>query len=270
MAPNKLSLPPEYSRTDNRRPPIFIGSLEDVIPETHKHGTCYALRVLRTNLTTIIGDKICIFGFSHGAYTARGLAGIRAASSSQPPSFSLDVDIEFLGLWEVVVSQNEPGTSTRSKWIRSFSRDTVASIGFINRRLPLNSSNNTVRYFRHALSLDEHRARFVPSLWSWMHGLPQHQSEPHLSLQFGVPDGAMPKSSPKQRDQETSQRRSANSTMSSSDSDKALNELEQEFDATIDVDSSSQASTHVEEAWFAGCHCDVGGWWILVSKLIVP
>ncbi|KAH8110703.1 hypothetical protein DFH11DRAFT_1513988 [Phellopilus nigrolimitatus] len=112
------------------------------------------------------GDKICIFGFSRGAYTARALAGmvhkvglLPNSNHQQVPfayrmfqkddeegwkqsvlfkkSFSIDVNIEFVGVW-----------------------DTVASVGLIPRRLPFTKSNTAINTFRHALSLDEHRAKF--------------------------------------------------------------------------------------------------------------
>lgn len=76
------------------------------------------------------GDKICIFGFSRGAYTARSLAGmlhkvglLPAGNHQQVPfaykmynrcddagwkqsvafkkAFSINVDIEFVGVWSV-------------------------------------------------------------------------------------------------------------------------------------------------------------------------
>jgi len=79
------------------------------------------------------GDRICIFGFSRGAYTARCLAGmihkvglLPTCNNQQIPfaykmytradevgwqqsnvfkkTFSIDVDIEFLGLWDSVNS----------------------------------------------------------------------------------------------------------------------------------------------------------------------
>ncbi|KAI9430249.1 hypothetical protein BJY52DRAFT_1232453 [Lactarius psammicola] len=119
-------------------------------------------------------DKICIFGFSRGAYTARALAGmihkvnmvglLPAGNSQQVPfayrmytrddkdgwkqskqfkeAFSMDVGVEFLGVW-----------------------DTVCSVGFIPRELPLTASNTTVRFFRHALALDERRATFRMNYW---------------------------------------------------------------------------------------------------------
>ncbi|KAH9055196.1 hypothetical protein EDB87DRAFT_1688477 [Lactarius vividus] len=116
-------------------------------------------------------DKICIFGFSRGAYTARALAGmihkvglLPAGNSQQIPfayqmytqddeegwkqsrkfkeAFSIDVTVEFLGVW-----------------------DTVCSVGLIPRDLPFTASNTAVRYFRHALALDERRATFQVNHW---------------------------------------------------------------------------------------------------------
>jgi hypothetical protein len=45
-------------------------------------------------------------------------------------------------------------------------RDTVHSVGLIPRTLPFATSNTIVRTFRHALSLDERRARFKANLWN--------------------------------------------------------------------------------------------------------
>lgn len=99
------------------------------------------------------GDKICIFGFSRGAYTARALAGmvhkvglLPACNHQQIPfaykmytrtsilgwkqstlfkkTFSMDVDIEFIGVW-----------------------DTVCSVGLFPRRLPFTASNTSVKTF---------------------------------------------------------------------------------------------------------------------------
>ncbi|KAM6490034.1 Uncharacterized alpha/beta hydrolase domain (DUF2235) domain containing protein [Amanita muscaria] len=118
------------------------------------------------------GDKICIFGFSRGSYTARSLAGmihkigiIPADNRQQIPfaykmytrndhigwaqsnafkqAFSVDVNIEFVGVW-----------------------DTVDSVGIIPKRLPFTTSNTIVNTFRHAVSLDEHRSKFKANLWN--------------------------------------------------------------------------------------------------------
>ena len=53
-------------------------------------------------------------------------------------------------------------------WLLSslFFRDTVNSVGVIPRRLPFTTSNTVVCTFRHAVSLDERRAKFKPNLWN--------------------------------------------------------------------------------------------------------
>ncbi|KAJ6583965.1 hypothetical protein DFH09DRAFT_1433942 [Mycena vulgaris] len=119
-----------------------------------------------------VGDKICIFGFSRGSYTARALAGMlhkvgllpRDNQQQIPFAFKMyqntsksglkladgykqtfcqEVEVEFLGVW-----------------------DTVASVGVImGRSLPFTSSNTSIKTFRHAVSLDERRVRFQPYLW---------------------------------------------------------------------------------------------------------
>ena len=45
-------------------------------------------------------------------------------------------------------------------------RDTVNSVGLIPRRLPFTTSNTIVRTFRHAIALDERRAKFKANLWN--------------------------------------------------------------------------------------------------------
>ncbi|KAG8746596.1 hypothetical protein FRC10_004448 [Ceratobasidium sp. 414] len=118
------------------------------------------------------GDRICLFGFSRGAYTARALAGMLNKVGLLPPdnieqipfaysmynrnddagfrasvgfkkAFCRTVQIEFLGVW-----------------------DTVSSVGLLwPRHLPFTTSNAIVKRFRHAVSLDEHRAKFKQNVW---------------------------------------------------------------------------------------------------------
>lgn len=45
-------------------------------------------------------------------------------------------------------------------------RDTVDSVGIIPKRLPFTTSNTIVRTFRHAVALDERRAKFKANLWN--------------------------------------------------------------------------------------------------------
>ncbi|KAJ7028390.1 hypothetical protein C8F04DRAFT_1119191 [Mycena alexandri] len=177
-------------------------------------------------------DRICIFGFSRGAYTARSLAGMLhkvgllpadnhqqipfaykmytnetekgwAQSNAFKKAFSIDVDIEFVGVW-----------------------DTVSSVGLLPKRLPFTTSNTIVRTFRHAVSLDERRAKFSPNLWN----------RPNATEQtLSISDNKGPPKSPHH-----------SKKMSQHD-------LEHRY-----ARDRSQP-TDIDEVWFAGCHCDVGG-----------
>lgn len=203
------------------------------------------------------GDKICIFGFSRGAYTARALAGmihkvglLPRCNHQQVPfaysmysrdddegwrqsnafkkAFSINVEIEFVGVW-----------------------DTVSSVGIIPKRLPFTTANNNIRYFRHAMSLDEHRVRFKPNLWT----RPTKEHE-----ERGVKSHHMPRSIrrhfPKQHESECKGSPDSEATKGSHHHHASQDEMEQQFTAT---DTLPIIQTDVEEVWFAGCHCDVGG-----------
>ncbi|CAE6421371.1 unnamed protein product [Rhizoctonia solani] len=116
-----------------------------------------------------IGDRIALFGFSRGAFTARAVAGMlhrvgllpRHNAEHMPKAyeiysggtdtdaekfqriFSVPVKVEFVGVW-----------------------DTVASVGaLIPRKLPCIDYNLSIVKFRHALALDERRGNFIPSVW---------------------------------------------------------------------------------------------------------
>lgn len=119
------------------------------------------------------GDKICLFGFSRGAYTARCVAGmlhkvglLPAHNRAQLPfayqfykddtnngwamsrdfkrTFAIECSVYFVGVW-----------------------DCVASVGFIPRKLPFSSTpTSRTGHFRHAMALDEHRAKFKVCHWT--------------------------------------------------------------------------------------------------------
>ncbi|KAJ6530931.1 hypothetical protein DFH09DRAFT_1183713 [Mycena vulgaris] len=181
-------------------------------------------------------DRICIFGFSRGAYTARSLAGmlhkvglLPACNHQQIPfaykmytnedengwkqsnafkkAFAIDVDIEFIGVW-----------------------DTVNSVGLIPRRLPFTTSNNIVRTFRHAIALDERRAKFKPNLWN--------RPTPK-EMTFSITDQRIAEraAKPAQSTKKKSQR----------------NIMERKYSRDM------TQPTDIDEVWFSGCHCDVGG-----------
>ncbi|KAJ3767573.1 hypothetical protein FB446DRAFT_651900 [Lentinula raphanica] len=186
------------------------------------------------------GDRICIFGFSRGAYTARSLAGmihkvgiLPKCNHQQVPfaykmytreddvgwqqsnafkkAFSVHADIEFLGVW-----------------------DTVNSVGLFPRRLPFTTSNTIVRTFRHAVSLDERRAKFKANLWN----RPNTQEET-----LGI-------SSTRKKSHHKKELKERPKNVHKSHS---LRALERKYN------KDHSQPTDVEEVWFAGCHCDVGG-----------
>jgi uncharacterized protein (DUF2235 family) len=143
------------------------------------------------------GDRIYIFGFSRGAYTARAVAAMvhkvglltqgndelipfawdmfakqsdKAIAEGFKKTFSRDVPIHFLGLW-----------------------DTVSSVGWVwdQKHLPFTYNNPSVRTVRHAVALDERRAYFVQNLWGnvpadveqiWFPGV-------HCDVGGGYPEG---------------------------------------------------------------------------------
>lgn len=185
----------------------------------------------------IVGDRICIFGFSRGAYTARSLAGmihkvgiLPACNHQQVPfaykmytradelgwaqsnafkkAFSVHADIEFIGVW-----------------------DTVNSVGLLPKRLPFTTSNTIVRTFRHAVSLDERRAKFKANLWNRPNPTEQCLGEDdHFHKLAG--DHVHTHDDTKKGRQRTFERK---------------------------YSKDQTAPTDIEEVWFAGCHCDVGG-----------
>ncbi|GJE95087.1 DUF2235 domain-containing protein [Phanerochaete sordida] len=219
------------------------------------------------------GDKICIFGFSRGAYTARSLAGmvhkvglLPACNMQQVPfayrmftrtdetgwkqsvafkkAFSMDVDIEFVGVW-----------------------DTVNSVGLIPRRLPFVSSNTAIHYFRHAVSLDERRAKFKANLYN----RPTDKEN-----KLGVQPGEMPTPQPRTALAAKEATLAAKMhTMYDSWSMKRKRAVAQDDDDYGDDDDDvddmkndnsyytangvTKKETDVLEVWFSGCHCDVGG-----------
>ncbi|KAF5358612.1 hypothetical protein D9758_007675 [Tetrapyrgos nigripes] len=199
----------------------------------------------------LAGDRICLFGFSRGAYTARSLAGmihkvgiLPACNHQQVPfaykmftrtdelgwaqsnapnsfkkTFSIDVDIEFVGVW-----------------------DTVNSVGLIPKRLPFTTSNTIIRTFRHAVSLDERRAKFKANLWNR-----PAEGEKGLgtkAVQAAQPDVHKPdhgQSGDPNHDHHKHKRTHSQLAM----------------ERMYSRDHSVQ--TDIEEVWFSGCHCDIGG-----------
>ncbi|EMD42275.1 hypothetical protein CERSUDRAFT_110803 [Gelatoporia subvermispora B] len=199
------------------------------------------------------GDKICLFGFSRGAYTARALAGMihkvgllpkdnhqqvpfayhmfcRAdetgwkQSTAFKKAFSMDVDIHFIGVW-----------------------DTVCSVGLLAKELPFVSSNGAIKTFRQALSLDEHRAKFKAN----------HYNRPtDAEAKLGTKPGEMPKPGVRRRFNLFDKHRLSVPVPIDEDEDERKEAQEETQFSSADGHNNM---TDVLEVWFAGCHCDVGG-----------
>ncbi|KIP04112.1 hypothetical protein PHLGIDRAFT_110018 [Phlebiopsis gigantea 11061_1 CR5-6] len=245
------------------------------------------------------GDKICLFGFSRGSYTARSLAGmlhkvglLPSGNTQQVPfaykmytqcdetgwqqsaafkkAFSINVDIEFVGVW-----------------------DTVCSVGLIPRRLPFVSSNTAIRYFRHGVSLDERRSKFKANLYNRptedetklgvqpgempspqpisaankdltmaTHALAKYMHIAGSGLGSAVP--TLPKVvAPVANVVPTLAKAAVNkgkgvAAYTNGRTEEEEDDDDYKYDAQYFAEPE-QKETDVLEVWFSGCHCDVGG-----------
>ncbi|TCD61534.1 hypothetical protein EIP91_008278 [Steccherinum ochraceum] len=169
------------------------------------------------------GDKICIFGFSRGAYTARALAGMLQKVGLLPPHNHQQIQFAY----EMFKREDTEGLQLSEMFRRTFCRDvdvefvgvwdTVASVGIIPHYLPFITENNGIKYLRHALALDERRIKFLPS-----YCVDPHKKPPTEPSQ---PSGSI---SPQKLFQDR-------------------------------VNSEAGRLTNVQEVWFSGVHTDVGG-----------
>lgn len=216
------------------------------------------------------GDKICLFGFSRGAYTARALAGMlhkvgllpRDNDAQMPFAYALfkredaeglelcegfkrtycqDVKIEFVGVW-----------------------DTVASVGVIaSRTLPFTNSNSSIRVFRHALALDEHRARFRPNLYHRMTSkFASHANAPmekSASLMRKKSAGTPRKVSPASSSNTSTESVPKSSKRKSLITRFSFAKRPDQVTFATPPASPVEGSDDVLEVWFAGCHSDIGG-----------
>jgi uncharacterized protein (DUF2235 family) len=126
------------------------------------------------------GDQIFIFGFSRGAFTARSLAGMIAACGLPTKDFSNDVVNKAFEAYEHAsqrknILQGLSGNAMDAAKITMVGVwDTVGSIGItsllggvdpIDDFLDTNLHPNVLNAY-HALSIDEKRPQFQPTLWN--------------------------------------------------------------------------------------------------------
>ncbi|KDQ62719.1 hypothetical protein JAAARDRAFT_171302 [Jaapia argillacea MUCL 33604] len=118
------------------------------------------------------GDKICLFGFSRGAYTARALAGMLHKVGLLPKDNDQQIPFAYKLYRKTSPADVELGAGFKQTFCRTVQVDfvgvwdTVSSVGVVmGRSLPFTTANETIKTFRHALSLDEHRTKFQPNLY---------------------------------------------------------------------------------------------------------
>jgi uncharacterized protein (DUF2235 family) len=139
----------------------------------------------------------------------------------------------------------------------------VNSVGVIPRRLPFTASNSSIRTFRHAISLDEHRAKFKANVYNLLTA---------KEAKLGTKKGEMPKAgvvmSKKQEDttsavKETTKGRimpeAENQQNRINGNGKKPGQFHREkklrtYEAEFDAHEKTILDTDVLEVWFAGCH----------------
>jgi uncharacterized protein (DUF2235 family) len=175
------------------------------------------------------GDRICLFGFSRGAYTVRCLAGMLHKVGLLPPHNVQQVQFAY----EIYKDNTDHGWDMSVDFKRTFCMnvnvyfvgvwDCVVSVGFIPRYLPLSSTSTSwVQHFRHAMSLDERRAKFKICRW-------QQDELDAIDKQ--------------QREEEKLKK-------------KGKDKPKKKKECRVD---QHHVPNDVLEVWFAGCHADVGG-----------
>ncbi|EIW81218.1 hypothetical protein CONPUDRAFT_104467 [Coniophora puteana RWD-64-598 SS2] len=227
------------------------------------------------------GDKIMLFGFSRGAYTARALAGMLEKVGLLPKSNEQQVSFAYKAYKDTRKNGIDLAQGFKETFSRSVSVefvgvwDTVQSTGVLmSRSLPFTNSNQTVKTFRHALSLDEHRAKFRPNLYN----IPISDTPtPSDDCQAQSRGKKLKEKSPGRRRFAIFSRKrnlEAKHVQITEEPQQIVREetiIEREgrhvtIETIATVEDYRQPmgemhawTTDVLEVWFAGCHSDVGG-----------
>ncbi|THH11156.1 hypothetical protein EW145_g852 [Phellinidium pouzarii] len=236
------------------------------------------------------GDNISIFGFSRGAYTARALAGMLTKIGLLPK----DNDEQVTFAYKMYTRTDKQGLIEAAGFKQTFCRpvqvrfigvwETVASTGIImSRDLPFTTNNTLVKTFRHALSLDEHRSKFVPTFWQLAKPtssasnpgsagssavvvpIPQNPEDTStanrdsavptraVTQTSDVAESRLLKSNEKENNKERARKKRTWTFFSKTKTKNA------EILDEIDPEESPEDKCDVKEVWFSGCHSDVGG-----------
>lgn len=246
-----------------------------------------AYRFIMENYTE--GDKICLLGFSRGAYTVRCLTGMLHKVGLLPRQNSAQVAFAY----RFYRNDTAKGWKMSAQFKKTFCTnvqvhfvglwDCVASVGFIPRTLPFSKTpTNTIRHFRHAMALDEHRAKFKVCQWQHQNLLttpaenkPRKESKPSQSRKMPTstsdPEGLTPnQNGVLKRSSSTPDfklKRSLTSPIgfvgkslkeAQDEKDQKQIQLEKQFEKD-DHSVHEHIKTDTLEVWFTGAHADVGG-----------
>ncbi|TIC06464.1 hypothetical protein E3Q16_01136 [Wallemia mellicola] len=238
------------------------------------------------------GDKICMVGFSRGAYSARGLAGMLQKVGLLPKGNREQIPFAY----RMYKDNSDDGWKMSSLFKETFSIkvnihwigawDSVSSIGFIPRDLPFHKSNNAVKQFCHAVALDEHRAKFKAGHWvrseemEVREGLLQRRKE-KLRPTFGdineveeediahethdtEEDSKKAVERKRKEIMKTIRQLRKHTQKSKGEDDSSVDAFNPEIQAQFEMlfelqDKEDLSETKVKEVFFMGCHADVGG-----------
>ena len=233
------------------------------------------------------GDRICLLGFSRGAYTIRCLAGMLHKVGLLPASNGSQVQFAY----DFYKDDSDEGYKMSEEFKKTFCTevdvwfmglfDCVASVGFIPRTLPFTASpTNSIHYFRHAMALDERRAKFKPLQWEQQKldlkrrktidntpkgiykRLFESDIDALLDLVFkiiltviafftGIRGDAIKKDKPQN---------GMNGTMVNGVDGPEHSNMDDQFKAQAEANERRRDfETDVKEVWFLGAHADVGG-----------
>jgi len=136
------------------------------------------------------GDRVYVFGFSRGAYTARALAAV-LHSVGLLHSGTENLVPYALRYWQKDFGKESEGGKLCVEFKSTLARpcpvhfigvwDTVGSVGIINnfRTFPFTMRNPEVAHVRHAVSIDERRACFRQNLM-----FPAHEGQDIKNVYF--------------------------------------------------------------------------------------
>ncbi|KAI0192842.1 hypothetical protein F4808DRAFT_442666 [Astrocystis sublimbata] len=219
------------------------------------------------------GDKICLLGFSRGAYTVRCLAGMIHKVGLLPASNGSQVNFAY----NFYKDDSENGDYLAGEFKKTFCThvnvyfmglfDCVASVGFFPRKLPFSkTATNTVRYVRHAMALDEHRAKFKVCHWQQ----DELSSNPEHLKRRGTVDftpkgrlrqlGLFTRAKHQKLAGDKKKRETAADHHSQDDDSSDYDAWASKFQAQDEANKRHEKfTTDALEVWFMGAHADIGG-----------